>query len=126
MTLFNNAGIIKRHERLVVARKILDKPVKSFTDLTGKDVDVLIDHFNSWRQIQEMRYLNNTMHIESTMIMDMLNDDTKLKLSENSILSTKKSRSKWMKDYQLTEKDYSVSEDDLEDILSEVTARIRD
>lgn len=126
MTLFNNAGIIKRHERLVVARKILDKPVKSFTDLTGKDVDVLIDHFNSWRQIQEMRYLNNTMHIESTMIMDMLNDDTKLKLSENSILSTKKSRSKWMKDYQLTEKDYSVSEDELEDILSEVTARIRD
>ena len=121
MTLMNNAGIIDRRERLDIARKILDKPLRSFQYLDSDDVLVLIDHFNSWKKIQELRFVNSTMFIESSMIMDVLNDDTKGLLSDRSILSTKKSRSKWMKDYQLEEKDYQVSEDDMSSILSEVT-----
>ena len=113
MTLMNNAGIIDRRERLDIARKILDKPLRSFQYLDSDDVLVLIDHFNSWKKIQELRFVNSTMFIESSMIMDVLNDDTKGLLSDRSILSTKKSRSKWMKDYQLEEKDYQVSEDDM-------------
>jgi len=122
MTLMNTAGIINRQERLDIARKILDKPIKSFTSLSSDDVLVLIDHFNSWKDIQQLRFVNSTMFIESSMIIDMLNDDTKGLLSDRSILSTQQSRRQWMKNYHIEEKDYQVSEDDMDSILSEVTA----
>lgn len=121
MVLMNNAGIKERQERLDMASFLLRRPVETFTSFTEDEVEELIEYFNSWRVIQEQRFVNGTMGIEAEMVRDLFEGNRNLTLSENSVLSTTTSRRKFMGFYQISEKDYKGG-DDFAAILDEITS----
>lgn len=123
MVLMNNAGLIDRQERLDIASKIVGRAVETFTSLTEEEVEKLTTCFKNWKFIQEQRFTNGVMEIESFMLFDILSSDSKLlKLSDNDILSTVKSRREFMNFYELTEKDYESNEE-FESILGSITGK---
>ena len=122
MVLMNNAGLSERQERLHVASRILGRRVETFTSLTSEDVEKLVFCFRNWKFIQEQRFTNGVMNLEALMLFDTIASDSKLKISDNDILSTVKSRRKFMDFYEITEKDYQ-SQESFEDVLSSITSK---
>lgn len=121
MVLMNNAGIKERQERLDIASVLLRRPVDTFTSFTAEEVDILISYFTSWKAIQEQRFTNGVMGIESEMVCNLFEDTTKLNLSDDGVLSTSTSRRKFMDFYQISEKDYQ-STDDFGSMLADITS----
>lgn len=104
MALISKSTGSNKADRLLLASSILQQPVDSFTDLDEEHIDTLLQALESWEKIQNIRFNNGIMTLESLMMVDMLNLEIP-NLSENNHTSDNKSRRKYLKMKKMTQDD---------------------
>lgn len=92
MSIINLSGLEDKESRLLVARKLLNRNIDSYTELSEEEVDILYNAFHSWHTLQKERFENGSSFREACAIWDLMSDDTRLLLNERGILPDKKTR----------------------------------
>ena len=129
MALIGQVGATNRADRLSLASSLLGKPVYSFTDLSLEEITSLILKLEDWQTIQNHRWGNQSLLLESLMIAELYNNFDTIDM-DTPILSNPKYRKEFInkmvnKHFDVSKENYKSSLGDFQNALGNVTSKLK-
>ena len=129
MALIGQVGATNRADRLSLASSLLGKTVNSFTELNLEEIDILVEKLRDWETIQNQRWGNQSLLLESLMIAELYNNFDTIDM-DTPILSNSKSRKEFIdkmvsKNYDVSKENYKSNLSDFQSALGNVTSKLK-